>query len=122
MRAMAFLKFLGGGGGGGGGWAGERAVRSPVQLCLEPEFNCGHGALRKGKIDDERFVVLLTETLPQAVDGLQAREWIADHDVIDHALRGGGGGGGEGGEGGGRQLWSATTSLAMLRARCAPTA
>ena len=57
-----------------------------MQLCLEPEFNCGHGALRKGKIDDERFVVLLTETLPQAVDGLQAREWIADHDVIDHAL------------------------------------
>src|SRR5205807_755948 len=37
-------------------------------------------------IDDERFFSLLASELPQAVDGPQARAWIAEHDVIDHGL------------------------------------
>jgi DDE superfamily endonuclease len=68
----------------------DHAVTSLVALCLEPEFRRGHGALygalRGGKIDDERFFALLAETLPQAVDGPEARDWIADHDVIDYGL------------------------------------
>ena len=68
----------------------DHAVTSLVALCLEPEFRRGHGALygalAEGEIDDERFFALLAETLPQAVDGPQAREWIADHDVIDRGL------------------------------------
>jgi hypothetical protein len=65
-------------------------VTSLVQLCLEPEFTRGHGALydalSAGRIDDERFFSLLASELPQAVDGPQARAWIAEHDVIDHGL------------------------------------
>jgi len=66
------------------------AVTSLVQLCLEPEFTRGHGALYDalpaGRIDDEKLFFLLASELPQAVDGPAAREWIAEHDVIDHGL------------------------------------
>ena len=65
-------------------------MTSLVQLCLEPEFTRGHGALydalSAGRIDDERFSCLLASELPQAVDGPEARAWIAEHDVIDHGL------------------------------------
>jgi hypothetical protein len=68
----------------------DHAVTSLVALSLEPEFRRGHGALygalAEGEIDDERFLALLAETLPQAVDGPEAREWIAEHDVIDRGL------------------------------------
>jgi DDE superfamily endonuclease len=70
----------------------DHAVTSLVQLCLEPEFTRGHGALydalAAGRIDDERFFSLLAAELPQAVDGTDARAWIAGHDVIDHGLLG----------------------------------
>ena len=68
----------------------DHAVTSLVQLCLEPEFTRGHGALydalSAGRIDDERLFSLLASELPQAVDGPEARAWIAEHDVIDHGL------------------------------------
>jgi len=68
----------------------DHAVTSLVQLCLEPEFTRGHGALydalSAGRIDDERFFSLLASELPRAVDGRPARAWIAEHDVIDHGL------------------------------------
>jgi hypothetical protein len=68
----------------------DHAVTSLVQLCLEPEFTRGHGALHDalsaGRIDDEKLFCLLASELPQAVDGPAAREWIAGHDVIDHGL------------------------------------
>ena len=68
----------------------DHAVTSLVQLCLEPEFTRGHGALydalSAGRIDDEKLFSLLASELPQAVDGPTAREWIAEHDVIDHGL------------------------------------
>ena len=68
----------------------DHAVTSLVRLCLEPEFTRGHGALydalSAGRIDDERLFSLLAAELPQAVDGPEAREWIAEHDVIDRAL------------------------------------
>ena len=68
----------------------DHAVTSLVQLCLEPEFTRGHGALydalSAGRIDDEKLFSLLASELPQAVDGPAAREWIAEHDVIDHVL------------------------------------
>ena len=68
----------------------DHAVTSLVQLCLEPEFTRGHGALydalSAGRIDDERLFSLLASELPQAVDGPQALAWIAGHDVIDHGL------------------------------------
>ncbi len=68
----------------------DHAVTSLVQLCVEPEFTRGHGALydalSAGRIDDERFFSLLASELPQAVDGPEARAWIAEHDVIDHGL------------------------------------
>ena len=68
----------------------DHAVTSLVQLCLEPEFTRGHGALydalAAGRIDDEKLFSLLASELPQAVDGPAAREWIAEHDVIDHRL------------------------------------
>jgi len=70
----------------------DHAVTSLVQLCLEPEFTRGHGALydalSAGRIDDERFFSLLASELPQAVDGPEALAWIAEHDVIDHELLG----------------------------------
>jgi hypothetical protein len=68
----------------------DHAVTSLVQLCLEPEFTRGHGALydalSAGRIDDERLFCLLASELPQAVDGPEARAWIAEHDVIDRGL------------------------------------
>src|SRR5260370_6159131 len=68
----------------------DHAVTSLVQLCLEPEFTRGHGALydalSAGRIDDERFFCLLASELPQAVDGPEALAWIAEHDVLDHGL------------------------------------
>ena len=68
----------------------DHAVTSLVQLCLEPEFTRGHGALydalSAGRIDDERLFSLLAAELPQAVDGPEARAWIAEHDVIDRGL------------------------------------
>src|SRR5262249_37484032 len=68
----------------------DHAVASLVQLCLEPEFTRGHGALydaiAAGRIDDERLFSLLAAELPQAVDGPEAPAWIAEHDVIDHGL------------------------------------
>ena len=68
----------------------DHAVTSLVQLCLEPEFTRGHGALydalSAGRIDDERLFCLLASELPRAVDGPEASAWIAEHDVIDHRL------------------------------------
>src|SRR5690349_6959490 len=68
----------------------DHAVTSLVQLSLEPEFTRGHGALygalSAGSIDDEKLFCLLASELPQAVGGPAAREWIAEHDVIDHGL------------------------------------
>jgi hypothetical protein len=64
----------------------DHAVTSLVQLCLEPEFTRGHGALSAGRIDDESLFSLLASELPRAVDGPEALAWIAEHDVIDHRL------------------------------------
>ena len=68
----------------------DHAVTSLVQLCLEPEFTRGHGALydalSAGRIDDEKLFSLLAAELPQAVDGPEARGWIAEHDMIDRGL------------------------------------
>jgi len=68
----------------------DHAVTSLVQLCLEPEFTRGHGALYDalavGRIDDERLFSLLAGELPQAVDGEEARSRIAGHDLIDHVM------------------------------------
>jgi DDE superfamily endonuclease len=68
----------------------DHAVTSLVQLCLEPEFTRGHGALydalSAGRVDDEELLCLLAGELPGAVDGPEARAWIAEHDVIDRAL------------------------------------
>jgi hypothetical protein len=70
----------------------DHAVTSLVQLCLEPEFTRGHGALydalSAGRVDDEMLFSLLAAELPQAVDGPEALAWIAEHDVIDHGLLG----------------------------------
>ena len=48
----------------------DHAVTSLVQLCLEPEFTRGHGALydalSAGRIDDARFFSLLASELPRA--------------------------------------------------------
>ena len=70
----------------------DHVVTSLVRLCREPEFTRGHGALydalSAGRIGDERFFSLLASELPQAVDGPEARAWIAEHDVIDHGLLG----------------------------------
>jgi DDE superfamily endonuclease len=68
----------------------DHAVTSLVQLCLEPEFTRGHGALydalSAGKIDEEELFSLLTATLPPLLDGPEARGWIAEHDLIDRGL------------------------------------
>jgi hypothetical protein len=68
----------------------DHAVTSLVQLCLEPEFTRGHGALydalSAGRIDDEKLFSLLAAELPRAVDGPEAVAWIAEHDVIDHRI------------------------------------
>src|SRR5260370_21148737 len=66
------------------------AATSLGQLCLEPEFTRGPGALydalSAGRIDDERFFSLLASELPQAVDRPEARAWIAEHGLIDRGL------------------------------------
>jgi hypothetical protein len=68
----------------------DHAVTSLVQLSLVPEFRRGHGALydalAAGEIDQEKLAALLTGTLPQLVDGEQARAWIGAHDKIDYGL------------------------------------
>jgi hypothetical protein len=68
----------------------DHAVTSLVQLCLEPEFTRGHGALydalSAGRISEEKLFSLLAAELPQAVDGPEARGWIAEHDMIDRGL------------------------------------
>ena len=68
----------------------EPAVTSLVQRCLEPEFRRGHGAfsgdLAAGRIDDERLLCLLTETLTPLVDEPEARAWIAGHDITDRPM------------------------------------
>jgi hypothetical protein len=68
----------------------DHAVTSLVRLSLEPEFTRGHGALydalAEGRIDGERLFCLLAAELPQAVDGPQARAWIAEHDLIDRGV------------------------------------
>ena len=68
----------------------DHAVTSLVRLSLEPEFTRGHGALydalAAGRVDDERLFCLLAAELAQSVDGPQARAWIAEHDLIDHAV------------------------------------
>jgi len=70
----------------------DHAVASLVQLSLEPEFTRGHGALydaiAAGRIDDEKLFSLLAAELPQAVDGPQARAWIAEHDVTGYGMLG----------------------------------
>jgi hypothetical protein len=52
---------------------GDHAVTSLVQLSLEAEFTCGHGALydalAAGQIDEEKLAALLTRTLPPLIDG-----------------------------------------------------
>ena len=67
----------------------DHAVTSLVQLCLEPEFTRGHGALydalSAGRISEEKLFSLLAAELPQAVDGPGARGWIAERDMIDRA-------------------------------------
>src|SRR6266568_3844859 len=68
----------------------DHAVTSLVQLCLEPEFTRGHGALydalSAGRISEEKLFSLLAAELPQAVDGPEARGWIAERDMIDRGL------------------------------------
>jgi hypothetical protein len=68
----------------------DHAVTSLVQMCLEPEFTRGHGALydalAAGRIDDEKLFCLLAAELPQAVDGPEARGWVAEHDMTDRGL------------------------------------
>jgi len=68
----------------------DHAVTSLVQLSLVPEFRRGHGALygalRDGRIDEEKLAALLTAALPPLVDGDEGRGWTAGHDVIDYGL------------------------------------
>ncbi|MFI5068846.1 MAG: transposase, partial [Streptosporangiales bacterium] len=68
----------------------DHAVTSLVQLSLVPEFRRGHGALydalAAGDIDEEAFAALLTQTLPQLVDGPEALAWVSGHDRIDCGL------------------------------------
>lgn len=70
----------------------DHAVTSLVRLSLEPEFTRGHGALydaiAAGRVDDEKLFSLLAAELPQSVDGPEAGAWIAEHDLIDHAMLG----------------------------------
>ena len=68
----------------------DHAVTSLAQLSLVPAFRRGHGALydalAAGQVDEEALAALLTGTLPQLVDGDEARSWIAEHDTIDYGL------------------------------------
>jgi hypothetical protein len=45
-----------------------------------------YDALSAGRIDDEKLFSLLAAELPRAVDGPEARGWIAEHDMIDGGL------------------------------------
>src|SRR5882757_4492803 len=68
----------------------DHAVTSLVQLCLEPEFTRGHGALydalSAGRISEEKLFSLLAGTLPPLAGDGPARAWIAEHDMIDRGL------------------------------------
>ena len=68
----------------------DHAVTSLVQLSLVPEFRRGHGALydalAAGQIDEEALAALLTQTLPQLIDGDEGRAWVSEHDMIDYGL------------------------------------
>jgi hypothetical protein len=68
----------------------DHAVTSLVQLSLRPEFTRGHGALYDalgaGGIGEEALAGLLTETLPQLIDGDQGQAWTGEHDMIDYGL------------------------------------
>jgi hypothetical protein len=51
----------------------DHAVTSLAGLSLVPQFRRGHGALydalAAGQVDEEALAALLTETLPQHIDG-----------------------------------------------------
>ncbi len=68
----------------------DHAVTSLVQLSREAEFTRGHGALydalAAGEIGEEALAGLLTETLPQLIDGDQGQAWTREHDIIDYGL------------------------------------
>jgi hypothetical protein len=68
----------------------DHAVTSLVQLSREAEFTRGHGALydalAAGEIGEEALAGLLTETLPQLIDGDQGQAWTGEHDLIDYGL------------------------------------
>lgn len=68
----------------------DHAVTSLVRLSLVPGFRRGHGALydalAAGQVDEEALAALLTGTLPQLVDGPEARAWVSGHDTIDYGL------------------------------------
>ena len=68
----------------------DHAVTSLAELSLVPEFRRGHGALydalAAGQVDEEALAALLTQTLPQLVDGPEALTWIQAHDTIDYGL------------------------------------
>jgi hypothetical protein len=55
----------------------DHAVTSLAELSLVPAFRRGHGALydalAAGRIDEEAFAALLTQTLPALVDGDEGR-------------------------------------------------
>ena len=68
----------------------DHAVTSLVQLSREAEFTRGHGALydalAAGEIGGEALAGLLTETLPQLIDGDQGQARAGEHDMIDYGL------------------------------------
>jgi len=68
----------------------DHAVTSLAELSLVPAFRRGHGALydalAAGQVDEEAFAALLTETLPQLIDGDEGRAWVREHDTIDYGL------------------------------------
>ena len=69
----------------------DHAVTLLVQLCLELEFTRGHGALydalSAGRISEEKlFSLLAPSSCSVAVDGPEARGWIAEHDMMDRGL------------------------------------
>jgi hypothetical protein len=66
----------------------DHAVTSRVQQSLVPQFRRRHGALYDaldaGRIDDEALATLLTQTLPQLIDGEDGTAWAAERDTIDY--------------------------------------
>ena len=68
----------------------DHAVTSLAGLSLVPQFRRGHGALydalAAGQVDEEALAALLTETLPQHIDGQEGRAWVSEHDKIDYGL------------------------------------